>query len=109
MSLAETPVTVSASAPGQPRPDGKLHPPPVTVVTLIGDVPPLGRDHGEFPADDLLRHRTLAKPLVERRVAAEAARDTELDRGHGRHGGKGGGAYQTNRSTPRLQASTASP
>lgn len=40
--------------------------------TFVRDVPPLGRNHGELSADDLLRDGQVAKVLVEGRVTTEA-------------------------------------
>lgn len=44
--------------------------------TFVRDVPPLGRNHGELAADDLLRDGQIAKVLVEGRVTTEAEGQT---------------------------------
>lgn len=40
--------------------------------TFVRDVPPLGRNHGELAAEDLLRDGQAAKVLVEGRVPTKA-------------------------------------
>lgn len=48
--------------------------------TFVRYVPPLGWNHGELAADDLLRDGQVAKVLVEGRVTTEAEGQTATGR-----------------------------